>query len=73
MDGSVFPFPPQYSGLWTGSTASTSLLLIILDVLLRGLRLTPSFNYDDPNTGDLAAFADDFAVIGTQTFSNGCL
>ena len=55
--------PDRTRGLWTGSGASTVLLLILLDVLIRYVYNSVYFGTEDPRKGSIDAFADDFTVI----------
>jgi hypothetical protein len=47
------------AGLWTGSGASTILLLCLIDVLLRELYRSPGFSWDNEELASIDGFADD--------------
>ena len=51
--------PRKTDGLWTGSCASPTLLLLLLDVLIRMIKASSDIAQEDI---DLAAFADDFTI-----------
>jgi ribosomal protein L32 len=57
--GTTHRGPVKRAGLWTGSGASTILLLCLIDVLLRELYRSPGFSWDDEELASIDGFADD--------------
>jgi hypothetical protein len=62
MGNRSLPCLPRTRGLWTGSGASTVLLMILLDILIRHCYNSPYFTPDNPEAGTIDAFAEDFTV-----------
>jgi hypothetical protein len=63
IGGRSFPGPPKKAGLWTGSGASTVLLLCMLDVLVRVVYSSPYFDHNSGVLGTIDGFADDLNVL----------
>jgi hypothetical protein len=57
--------PPKISGLWTGSNASTVLLLELLDVLICSVYNAPSFGATNADGGTIDGFADDLGIFAS--------
>jgi len=77
FEGGCYQAVPKNDGLWTGSGASTTMFLCLLDVLVRVVRAHPTFHLLDPEAGDMDAFADDFSVFARSStqlaFFHTCL